>query len=137
MNGVLRAQAQRFVDDGARYLDDEAARDYPEIISNRWYHAVNLNILDMAADTHCLLAQIGQACERYALLDKNAVAAAIGMKPEDGSSDAAMVRYGFRAFPGDGEEQAEVYRELTLAWKMHVLRRRAQDPAWTLALAAG
>lgn len=128
MSGIMRVQAQRLVENGAEYLDLEAARR-PDIVRVRWHNAIDLNIFDVAWPMRCVLAQVGQA-SHYALLDYVAMATALGMEPHPGDRDADVIRFGFHAFPGD--DAAEEYHYLTLAWKWLILQRRAAEPALSL-----
>lgn len=127
MNGVLRAQAERLVKNGAAYLDHEAAVRYPDIVPQRWYNVVDLNRLDMQVGTRNVLAWLGQD-SRYNLLHYGAVAQALGMNPYPEAYDGAVIQCGFYAMPGEWE--AEEYHHLTVAWKWLILRRRADDPAF-------
>lgn len=124
MNGVLRVQAGRFAQNGAEFLDHEAAIQYPEIVPVRWHTAINLKILDVAWPMRCVLAQLGQE-SRYALLDYAATARVLGMEPYPADRSADVIQRGFQALPG--EDVVEEHHYLTLAWKCLILQRRAAD----------
>lgn len=135
MNGILRAQAQRAVENGAAYLDDEAALQYTDIVPRHWHRVIDLNRLDVERTTQCVLAQLGQA-SRHNFLYYGTVAHALGMEPTPDSHDCEVISRGFRAVPDEPAHMHEHYRELTLAWKWLILKRRAKEPALTLVALA-
>lgn len=123
MNGVLRAQSQRLAENGAEYLDHMAALGH-EVVPVRWHNVIDLNILDVARPTRCILAQLGQASD-HNLLHYVPVARSLGMEPYPLDHHDEAFQRGFHVVVGEWE--FEEYHYLTVAWKWLILRRRAAD----------